>query len=96
MIPEVPRANFYAPRGPRGPWAPWGPGAPWGPWAAWAPILPMFPHWEKLFFRKSTQKSKMSTLGVKTKVVRAEIPYKMMGMRARGDLYLTISRISIF
>ena len=50
-----------------------------------ADLWPMFPI-GKNFFQKSTQKSKMSTLGVKTKVVRAEIlhilvlyPYRPVG-----------------
>ena len=49
----------------------------------------------KTFFRKSTQKSKMSTLGVKTKVVRAEILHILVPIPSRGDLYLTISRVPI-
>ena len=75
-------------------WGPWGPHGPHGPHGApWAPIQPMFPHWEKL--QKCTQKSKMSTLGAKTKVVRAEILHILVPIPSRGDLYLTISRVSM-
>ena len=49
----------------------------------------------KTFFRKSTKKSGMSTFGSKTKVVRAEILHILVPIPSRGDLYLTISRISI-
>ena len=37
----------------------------------------------------------MSTLGVKTKVVRAEILHILVPKPSRGDLYLTISRVSM-
>ena len=60
-----------------------------------ADLWPMFPHWEKLFSGKSSQKSEMSTLGAKTKVVRAEILHILVPIPSRGDLYLTISRVSI-
>ena len=49
----------------------------------------------KTFFRKSTKKSGMSTFGSKTKVVRAEILHILVPIPSRGDLYLTISRVSI-
>ena len=49
----------------------------------------------KTFFRKSTKKSGMSTFGSKTKVVRAEILHILVPIPSRGDLYLTISRISM-
>ena len=49
----------------------------------------------KTFFRKSTKKSGMSTFGSKTKVVRAEILHILVPKPSRGDLYLTISRISM-
>ena len=34
----------------------------------------------------------MTTFGVKTKVVRTEILNILMGLRARGDPHLTVSR----
>ena len=37
----------------------------------------------------------MSTLGITTKVVRAEILHILVPIPSRGDLYLTISRVSI-
>ena len=49
----------------------------------------------KTFFRKSTKKSGMSTFGSKTKVVRAEILHILVPIPSRGDLYLTISRVSM-
>ena len=49
----------------------------------------------KTFFRKSTKKSGMSTFGSKTKVVRTEIVHILVPIPSRGDLYLTISRVSI-
>ena len=57
----------------------------------WANVPPL----GKTFFRKSTKKSGMSTFGSKTKVVRAEILHILVPIPSRGDLYLTISRISI-
>ena len=45
-------------------------------------------------FEKVVKNHRMSTFGVKTKVVRTEILNVLMGPRARGDLYLTISRPS--
>ena len=45
----------------------------------------------KTFFRKSVKKSGMSTFGVKTKVVRSEILHILVGLTARGDLYLIVS-----
>ena len=57
----------------------------------WANVPPL----GKTFFRKSTKKSGMSTLGSKTKVVRAEILHILVPIPSRGDLYLTISRVSI-
>ena len=49
----------------------------------------------KTFFRKSTKNSEMSTFGSKTKVVRTEILHILVPIPSRGDLYLTISRISM-
>ena len=49
------------------------------------PNVANFPIFEKTFFRKSTQKSKMSTLGVKTKVVRTEILHILVPIPSRGD-----------
>ena len=57
----------------------------------WANVPPL----GKTFFRKSTKKSGMSTFGSKTKVVRAEILHILVPIPSRGDLYLTISRVSI-
>ena len=57
----------------------------------WANVPPL----GKTFFRKSTNKSGMSTFGSKTKVVRAEILHILVPIPSRGDLYLTISRISM-
>ena len=97
-----PNGGTLAQLGPMGgPWAPWGPWAhgPHGPHGAHGG--PMGPHWAnvrplgKTFFRKSTKKSGMSTLGSKTKVVRAEILHILVPKPSRGDLYLTISRVSI-
>ena len=94
-----------APGGPRGAQGgPWGPmGGPWAPGGApWGPMGPMggpgahFSYFFQFVFAKKIKQIKMSTFGVNTKVVRAEMPCKMMSMRARGDLYLTISWISIF
>merc|ERR1711998_721248 len=57
----------------------------------WANVPPL----GKTFFQKKYQKSKMSTFGSKTKVVRAEILHILVPKPSRGDLYLTISRISM-
>ena len=78
--------------GPMGPWAPWAPWSPMGPHGA---QCSQFSNFWKTFFRKSTQKSKMTTFGVKTKVVRTEILHILVPIPSRGDLYLTISRVSI-
>merc|ERR1711932_4524 len=51
-----------------------------------------FSNFWKNFFRKSTQKSKLSTFGVKTKVIRTEILHILVPMGSRGDPYLTVSR----
>ena len=87
---QGPRGRPWEPRG--GPRGAMGPMRPMG--GPCAPIGPMFPHWEKLFFRKSTKNSGMSTFGSKTKVVRTEILHILVPKPSRGDLYLTISRPS--
>ena len=74
--PGGPRGPLGPPGAPGGPWGgPGGPGGPWGPWGPWAhgahgahggpmgPNSANVPPLGKTFFRKSTQKSKMSTLG---------------------------------
>ena len=91
-------AQLRADLGPMGPHGPHGapmgahgrpmgaPCCPMGPMGApWAPIQPIFPHLEKLFFRKSTRKSEVSTLGAKTKVVRTEIRHILVPIPSRGD-----------
>ena len=49
------------------------------------PNVANFPIFGKTFFRKSTPKSKMSTFGVKTKVVRTEILHILVPIPSRGD-----------
>ncbi len=106
MASRLPRTGpqGQGPRGPRGPQGTPGgpqgtPGGPHGPHGAHGG--PMGPNWAnvpplgKTFFRKSTKKSGMSTFGSKTKVVRAEILHILVPIPSRGDLYLTISRVSI-
>ena len=67
-------------------------GIPGGLLGPMGPNVANFPIFGKTFFRESTRKSKMSTLGAKTKVVRAEILHILVPIPSRGDLYLTISR----
>ena len=71
-----------------------GPMGPMGPMGANGPQLGQCSPIGKTFFRKSTNKSGMSTLGSKTKVVRTEILHILVPIPSRGDLYLTISRVS--
>ena len=50
-----------------------------------------FPSSGKTKFRKRTEDYGMSTLGAKTKVVRSEILYILVGLTACGDPYLIVS-----
>ena len=56
------------------------------------PILANVPQFGKtFFFRKNAQNYGMSNLGMKTNVARTEILHILVGLTARGDLYLIVS-----
>ena len=89
VFPKIGKLATLGPMGPHGAHGAHGAHGPMGPMgphgAPWGHMGPIFQFLEKLFFRKSTQKSKMSTLGVKTKVVRTEILHILVPIPSRGD-----------